>query len=309
MPDQFSAGNAMQPSLTQGRLCIALAAVLWSLSGAFTKFLTKVMVEEYGYPPVEPLQIAFYRVFFAGLVLMPMLRPADLGWRPAMLAMALCFAAMNGLFVTALVEGTTANAILLQYSAPMWMYLASIWWLGEPADRRSSIALGIGLAGIAVIVVGGWDGGELKTIFLALASGVAYAGVLIFLRLLRHLSSRWLTVWNHLLGALVLLPFLWRQPVPTWEQYLVLFLFGSVQMGLAYWLVARGLRVVSPQEAGAITLVEPLLNPLWAYLVWSPTETPGAITYIGGVFILGALVWRYWPFAKKTGTAETPQRR
>jgi drug/metabolite transporter (DMT)-like permease len=154
----------MQPSLTQGRLCIALAAVLWSLSGAFTKILTNVMVEEYGYPEVAPLQIAFYRVFFAGVVLAPILRPADLTWRPQMVPMALCFAAMNALFVTALAEGTAANAVLLQYTAPMWMYLASVFWLGEFADRRSTIALGIGLTGIAVIIVGGWDGGELSTI-------------------------------------------------------------------------------------------------------------------------------------------------
>jgi drug/metabolite transporter, DME family len=290
----------MQPSLTQGRLCIAFAAVLWSLSGAFTKFLTKVMVEEFGYPDVTPLQIAFYRVFFAALVLVPTLRPADLEWRPLMLPMALCFAAMNALFVTALAEGTAANAIFLQYTAPMWMYLASIFWLGEPADRRSTIALCIGLSGVAVIVVGGWDGGQLSTIVIALGSGATYAGVLIFLRLLRQVSPRWLTVWNHLCGALVLLPLIWTEPLPTWQQFIVFFLFGSLQMGLAYWLVTRGLRVVSPQEAGAITLLEPLLNPLWAYLVWSKTETPTLVTCIGGAFILGALAWRYWPRAKKT---------
>jgi DME family drug/metabolite transporter len=292
----------MQPSvpitLTQGRLCIAAAAVLWSLSGAFTKFLTKVMVEDYHFDDVPPLQIAFYRVFFAGLVLLPGLRRSEMTMRPAMLVMVLCFAAMNALFVTALAEGTAANAILLQYTAPMWMYLASIFWLGERADRRSTIALVIGMFGIAVIVVGGWDGGQLRTILIALGSGVTYAGVLIFLRALRGLSPRWLTVWNHLLGAAVLVPFIWNEPLPTWQQYIVLFLFGSVQMGLAYWLVARGLRVVSPQEAGAITLLEPLLNPLWAYLVWSKTETPPLVTYIGGAFILGALVWRYWPATK-----------
>jgi drug/metabolite transporter, DME family len=285
--------------LNHGRLCIALAAVLWSLSGAFTKFLTKVMVEEYGYPDVEPLQIAFYRVFFAALVLAPTLRRGDIAWHPLMVAMALCFAAMNALFVTALAEGTTANAILLQYSAPMWMYLASVFLLGEPADRRSSIALSIGLLGIAVIIVGGWEGGQISTVLIALGSGVTYAGVLVFLRLLRHMSPRWLTVWNHLLGAAVLLPFIWNDLTLMWEQYVVLFLFGSLQMGLAYWLVTRGLRVVSPQEAGAITLLEPLLNPLWAYLVWSKTETPGLATYVGGAFILGALAWRYWPTAKK----------
>jgi DME family drug/metabolite transporter len=285
-------------SLTQGRVCIALAAVLWSLSGGFTKFLTGVMVQEHGFDEVSALQIAFYRVLFAGLVLLPGLRRAALQFRPAMLVMALCFAAMNGLFVTAMAQGTAANAILLQYTAPMWMYLASVFWLGERADRRSTIALVIGMMGIAVIVVGGWDGGQLSTIVIALGSGVTYAGVLIFLRILRGLSPLWLTVWNHLLGALVLLPLIWKEPLPAWQQYIVLFLFGSIQMGLAYWLVARGLRVVSPQEAGAITLLEPLLNPLWAYLVWSQTETPPLVTYIGGAFILGALAWRYWPSAK-----------
>src|SRR5205814_10522904 len=69
--------------------------------------------------------------------------------------------------------------------------------------------------------------------------------------------------------------------------------YGAVQMALPYWLVARGLRSVSPQEAGTLTLLEPLLNPLWAYAVSG--ETPHDFTLFGGVFILGALVWRYWP--------------
>jgi DME family drug/metabolite transporter len=68
-----------------------------------------------------------------------------------------------------------------------------------------------------------------------------------------------------------------------------------VQMGLPYWLVARGLRSVSPQEAGAITLLEPLLNPLWAYLVSPETEGLKLPTLLGGALILGGLAWRYWP--------------
>ncbi|HYV34212.1 MAG TPA: DMT family transporter, partial [Gemmataceae bacterium] len=226
----------MQPTLTQGRICLALAAVLWSLSGPFTKLLTKVMVEEYDSPPIAPPQIAFYRVFFAALVLAPTLRPAELQWRPLMLAMGLCFAVMNWLYVTALSQGTAANAVLLQYTAPMWMYLASVFWLGEPADRRGAVALVIGLCGIAVILVAGWEGGDIATILIALGSGLTYAGVLIFLRLLRGVPSRWLTVWNHLFGAAFLLPFIVSEPWPTWQQYVVLFIFGSVQMGLSYWL-------------------------------------------------------------------------
>jgi drug/metabolite transporter (DMT)-like permease len=294
--------NADTPPLTptQGRLCVALAAVLWSTSGAYTKLLTNVMPEQFGQPEIESSQIACYRVFFAGLVLVPLLRRSDLSFRPLMLASGACFALMNWLFITAQAEGTAANAVLLQYTAPMWMYVVSVFCLGEPANRRGTIALVVGMIGIAVIVAGGWEGGQASVILLALASGVGYAGVMIFLRLLRGQSSRWLTVWNHLCGAVALVPLLIGRPTPTWQQYVVLFLFGTTQMGLAYWLVARGLRVVSPQEAGAITLLEPLLNPVWAYLVSPATETPPLTTYVGGALILGALAWRYWPRRSNT---------
>jgi drug/metabolite transporter (DMT)-like permease len=285
------------PSVTQGRLLLAAAALLWSLSGAFKSVLTRDTSLGLSHPPVDSLSIAFYRVLFAGLVLLPTLRRQDISFRPVMAVMVACFATMNALFVIALTRGTAADAILLQYTAPMWMYLASIWLLGEPPDRRSSVAVAIGLAGIAVILLGSFQGGApLPVVAIGLGSGVAYAGVVLCLRVLRGVSPRWLTVVNHLAGALVVLPLVWGLAAPTWPQLGVLFLFGTVQMALPYWLAARALQSVSPQEAGTITLLEPLLNPLWAYLVAG--EVPSRFTFIGGVFILGALVWRYWPFGK-----------
>jgi len=257
------------------------------------------------HPTLAPLAIAFYRVLFASLVLLPVLRRRDLSFRPVMIVMVACFAVMNALFVSAMALGTVANAILLQYTAPMWMYLASIWLLGEPADRRSSVALLTGLAGIAVIVAGGWEGAQLPVVAIALGSGVTYAGVMICLRVLRHASSPWLALINLLVAAAALVPWLWRQGQwqVTPEQLAVLLVFGVFQMGLSYWLVARGLRVVSPQEAGAITLLEPLLNPVWAYLVAG--EEPGWYTYVGGALILGGLAWRYWPRSKSTPRTES----
>jgi drug/metabolite transporter (DMT)-like permease len=242
---------------------------------------------------MEPLQIAFYRVLFAGLVLLPMLRRRDLSFRPLMLGMAGCFALMNATFVSALALGTAANAILLQYTAPMWMYLASVWWLGEPPDRRSFAALLIGILGIGIIVWGGRQEAQLGVIAIALTSGVAYAGVIVFLRVLRDASPRWLTVLNHLASALMLLPWVWHLSLPTTGQFCVLIAYGAVQMALPYWLMARSLKAVSPQEAGTISLLEPLLNPLWAYLISG--EQPSLYTVWGGTFILGALAWRYWP--------------
>jgi drug/metabolite transporter (DMT)-like permease len=288
---------AVSPSVTSGRLCVALAALLWSTSGAFTKLLTKETGTGLNYPPVYALHIAFFRVFFAGLVLLPFVRRRDISFRPATAATVASFAVMNALFVWAMAEGKAANAILLQYTAPMWMYLASIWFLGEPADRRGAVSLVIGLCGIGAIVWGGWTGGELKVIAIALGSGVTYAGVLIGLRVQRGASTTWLTVVNHLGGALVLLPWLVWLPLPSGPQLVVLFCFGALQMGLPYWLVARGLRSVSPQEAGTLTLLEPLLNPLWAYLVSPETERLNGYIVAGGACILGALAYRYWPTA------------
>src|ERR1035438_10606988 len=119
------------PTPAQGRLCILLAAVLWSLGGAFTKALTLETFVGVHEPPIAtwplagmtlPIQIAFYRALFAGLVLAPTLRRSDIQFRPMMLGMVLCFALMNATYISAQALGTAANAILLQNSAPLWMY-------------------------------------------------------------------------------------------------------------------------------------------------------------------------------------------
>jgi drug/metabolite transporter (DMT)-like permease len=281
------------PGPAQGRLLIVLAAVLWSLSGGFTKLLTRDTPLGLNEPPLPILFIALARVGFAGLALTPTLRRRDVSFRPMMLVMVATFAAMNAMFVMALAEGTAANAILLQYTAPLWVFLASVAWLGERADRRSLVAVAVGLVGIAIIIVGGWRDAEPRVVALGLGSGFTYAGVLVCLRVLRDASSRWLTVLNGLGAAAVLVPFVPWHTAMTVAQLATLFVFGTVQMGVPYWLISRGLRSVSPQEAGAITLLEPILNPIWAYLVVG--EVPASATAIGGIFILGGLAWRYWP--------------
>jgi drug/metabolite transporter (DMT)-like permease len=285
-------------SPVKGRICVLIAAILWSLSGGFAKVLTRPTALGLDHPALHPMTIAFFRVLFAGALLAPAIRPRDWSWRPLMVGMMASFAAMNILFVWALTMTTAANAILLQYTAPLWMYVASIWLLGERPDRRSSVAVLIGSAGIAIIVAGGWSSDERGIILVALASGVGYAAVVLFLRVLRDQSSMWLTVLNHLSCALILFPLALLGPMPSPGQLGLLAAFGTIQMGLPYWLMARGLRSISAQEAGAITLLEPVLNPMWAYLVAG--EKPAPMTWLGGTLILAALVWRYLPRARST---------
>lgn len=294
-------------TLTNGRLCIFAAACLWSLSGFFSKVLTQpTWIEEWwqlGFFNASvaredvALWIAFYRALFAGLVLSTLVRYSDVRFSALLLVMGCSFAVMNATYVLAMVFGTAANAVLLQYTSAMWLYLASVFLLGEETNWKNTVVLASGLTGVGIIIFGGWNSGDnLAVIGLGLLSGVAYAGVLICLRVLRTGAPAWLTAWNHLCGAIVIAPFLFAAATPNYSQLILLILFGALQLGMPYFLMARGLQVVNPQEAGAITLLEPILTAVFAYV--TAGEAPGVYTYIGAVFILGGLTWRYWPRRK-----------
>ena len=293
-------------SPTRGRICIVVAAVLWSLSGLFTRLLQKPTSLDLDEPALSSLQVAFFRSLFAGLFLLPMVRVRDVTFRPLMAPMVLVFAAMNALFVTAMFRGSSANAILLQNIAPFFVYVVSVYVLKEPADRRSLYALINGMAGMVVIVGGsGPMSGGLDATVMAIGSGLTYGFVILCLRHMRDESPQWLTAQNHLGSAICLCSSVlvlngfayWTEwiTMPSLRQFAFLAVFGVVQMGTPYWLFARGLRTISPQEAGAISLLEPLLNPIWAYLISPETDTPPQTTWIGGVLIVGALAYRYWP--------------
>ena len=290
----------------RARLLVASAAVLWSLGGLFTRVLQKHTVLDVNLPSLSPLQIAFYRALFAGIVFVPFLRPGYLTFRPLMLPMVAFFGAMNALFISAMALGSAANAILLQNTAPLWVYLACILFLGEAHNRENFRTILIGMIGVLIIIAGGWiqNGFErFEIAVMALASGMMYAGVIVCLRGLRNHSSMWLTTQNHLgaavcLGAAIALlhgPVYWWEwaSTPSARQLVFLAVFGSVQMALPYALFAQGLKHVTPQEAGMITLLEPLLNPLWAYLISPQTDTPGPATLLGGSLIVGALASHY----------------
>lgn len=306
------------PSVPQARLMLVLAAVLWSTSSLFMRSLqhpTPLGLDE---PALTPLQLAVFRSFFAGLCLLPLVRPRDVRFRPAVGLMVLCFAVMTGLYLSALGLGPAANAILLQNTAPVWVYLVGVYLLGDPRDRRTLRAIVLAVAGALVIVLGNWprnlqpdeQARQATILLMAAGSGVWYAGVVLLLRYLRAESPAWLTALNMLGSSAVLLAFVLatRGPAgtadwlaaPTWRQLVFIAVFGAFQLAAPYWLFTRGLRSVSPQEAGVITLLEPVLNPVWAYLIVPGGETPTVWTLAGGGILLAALVWRYWPTHRPT---------
>ena len=275
-----------QPRKT-GRLLILAAAVLWSSSGLFAKL---TIFDDW--PPVERgLLFGFWRAFFAGLVLVPLVRQPV--WRPAIAGMVASFAGMNATYMAALALTTAGNAIWLQNLAPLWVFLIGWLVLRQPFERQNLVGLVLGVAGVAVIV--GFEfgrGDQIPGVVCGLISGLGYATVVVFLRQLRDVNTNWLVVLNHFGAATVLLPIVvWLRLWPSPTQLAVLAAFGSLQLGVPYLLFAKGVRSVSSQEAAMIVLIEPMLTPIWAYA--AAGEVPAAWTIAGGALILLGLVLRY----------------
>jgi len=300
----------------RARVMLLAAAVLWSLSSVFMRVLGEPTTLNLNLPGLSPLQIAFWRALFAGLILLPFVGRSRFRFRPATACMMLCFGLMSGLYLSAMGLGSAANAILLQNTAPFWVYLIGRLFLGEPDDPRSRYAAWLGLLGAGVIVGGNTDWGsvaespqQLVVFAMAIGSGIAYAVVILFLRKLRTDDNGVLSVLNllgsaGLVGTFVALQVgpsqvVERMSEPTGAQLGWIALFGTLQMALPYWLFSRGLRTVTPQEAGTITLVEPILNPIWAYLISPETEKPTVWTILGGTILLAALLQQYRPWERR----------
>lgn len=264
----------------RGRVYLLAAALFWSLSG--------VLVKSPSLGNVPALVLACERAWWAAICLTPVVNWKTVRWRRGLLPMVICFASMNFLFISSLTRTTAAASIFLQYTAAGWAFLFGVMILKERADRGNLVALLFGLAGIVWIVHSDWDGERFEGNALALASGLSYAGVIVSLRFLRDESAAWLVWLNHVVSGAVLLPFAATAlPQLNLSQHTLLAALGGIQMALPYVLFARGLRSVTAQEASLITLLEPLLNPLWVWLFWGEL-VPGA-TWIGGALILCGL--------------------
>jgi drug/metabolite transporter (DMT)-like permease len=274
---------------------VLAAAALWSLSGVVTK--------SDALRSLDSSTIAFYRSLFAGLGLLPFVGAGRRTFRPVMVPIGLVFGAMIGLYIGSIKATTAANAIFLQCSATVWMVPLGALFLREQPDRRALLGIALAAPGIATIVLFGHKGTptEWLGVSLGLASGVAYAGVVIGMRGLRDLDPIWLSATNNLGGALALGCWMLATSgpiaIPGPTQLGVLVAFGVVQMAIPYALFARGLRTIGAAEAGLIALIEPILNPIWVAVV--QRERPSPATIVGGLFLLTGVACRYLPAPRR----------
>ncbi len=257
---------------------LLLAALLWSLGGVLIKSIDW-----------HPMAIAGGRSVIAIPVML-----ACIGWprftfSRAQIGGALAYAATVVLFVFATRMTTAANAIFLQYTAPLYVAIIGRWYLGERALRIDWLVIAVALGGIALFFVDRLTVSGFWGNIVALGSGVAFAGVAIFLRKEKAGSPVTSIILGNIIVALAGLPFM-LQSSPGGGGGWRLLLLGTLQLGLPYVLYAAAIKHVTALEATLIPLLEPVLNPTWVMLALG--ERPGPWAILGGVLVLGAVLAR-----------------
>ena len=264
----------------KGFILLIIASLGWSLSGVIIKTVE-----------MEALTIAFYRSAIAGIFLsLCSIRngPLKVNRYSAYTAMAYALAVIS--LVVATKETTAANAIILHYSAPAFVFLLAIPMLREIPEKRDWWVLISTMLGVLCIFSQGADGAP-KGIFYGLLSGIGFALLTVFLRLYREPKPVHTTAFNNIVVALFLLPWVWDSLWLAPREMGLMIIMGIFQLGLPYVMYTFALRRVIARDAALISLLEPLLNPIWVFLFVS--EMPASMTFVGACFIMGGLLLRF----------------
>jgi drug/metabolite transporter, DME family len=262
----------------KSRLLLLAAALLWSTAGAAIKSCGLTAV-----------QIAGGRSLVAAAFLFLAVRDARARPDRRVLLVAAAYAVTVVLFVIATKLTSAGSAIFIQDTAPLWVLLLSPWLLNERPTKGELLAIPIFGLGLGLFFLDELSPGQNLGNLTALVSGMAFALSIIGLRGLRERGPAALA-WGNVLAAAVTLPFWGRGPAAAGLDLAVVVYLGIFQLGLAYLCFSRGVTGTPAIEASLIILVEPVLNPIWTFLVAGERLGPWAMT--GGAVVLFATAWR-----------------
>lgn len=281
----------------KNRLFLFAAALLFSTGGAAIKGCS-----------LSSWQVAGGRSGIAAVVLYILMPEARRGWTWRTVLSGCAYAATMILFVLANKSTTSANAIFLQSTAPLYLLLLGPLVLGEPVRKIDFAVIGTVAAGAALLLFGpaAFGGSFALTApdpargnALAVASGVTWALTLTGLRWMGKQrgpgdSSAATVIAGNAIAFAICLPMALPVSNPGGADLAVLLYLGLFQVALAYYFLTRSLREVPGLEAATLLLVEPVFNPIWTWLIQG--ERPALTAVAGGVLIItaafGGTAWR-----------------
>ena len=254
-------------------------ALMWSLAGFNIK-----MIE------CSPYAIAAGRSLVAVILLAPMvLRKGFQKIDRYVIGGAICYAAFNYCFITSTTLTSSAIAIMMQYTAPIYVALLSWLFLRERVGWADIISVGFVFLGMIFFFLDSNSGGSLKGNIVSIFNGITFAGISIFLRLQKDGNPALSMYLGNVISAVAGLPIMWNAGMPDTISLLFLLLAGLL-VAVSYTLYAKASTGLSALETVLIPIIDPVMNPVWVFLFLD--ERPGALTIVGAAVILVSVTIR-----------------
>lgn len=257
---------------------LIVAAILLSTGGVFIKMITW-----------KAPAILGGRALVALIVFLIYLRPKRLDITRVRMFGAAGYMFAQLLFILATKMTTAANAIFLQYTMPVYVILLGYWVLQERPQKADWISLAFILPGMILFFADDLRFDGFLGNILAIVSGVAMAVIVVCMRLDRDASPGHTLLLGNAAASLIGLPFLIAEPFDLWNVLYILYL-GTFQLGLAFVIYSIAIRYIQALESTLILTLEPILNPLWVFLVIQ--EKPGGMALWGAAVVIAAVLGR-----------------
>ncbi len=238
---------------------------------------------------MNSMAIAGMRGAIASLVVLAYLKRPKFTFSKPQVFGAICYACMVTFFVISNKLTSAANAIVLQFTAPIWVAILSSWLLKEKIRYYDWLSIFFVSCGMVLFFIDGMGGGSSLGNIIAILSGVALAGSTIGLRLLKDSSPVENTLLGHLITLVVGLPFIFGATF-NMQNIIILLLLGVFQLGISYIFFALALKHLTALESILIMFLEPILNPIWVMIFYG--EKPSIFSLIGGFIVIVTLAIR-----------------
>jgi len=262
-------------------LFILAAAVLWSTGGLFIKWVK-----------LGGLELSFWRSLFAIFTVAFFTRREGFRLNSLTAVASVLYAVLLILFVSATKATTAANAIFLQYTSSVYLLILEPLVYKEKFRSRDLVTVLVCVGGMSLFFMGQLRTQDVKGNIFALLSGLCFA---IYFLLLRHPRARQVNrassvIYGNTLAVILTAPWgLAALSVMTRLDLIGAIYLGVVQLGISYTLFTVGMaRGVRSLDAGIVCYVEPLLNPVWVFLILG--EKPSAWALSGGAIIIATVV-------------------
>lgn len=251
------------------------AAILWSTAGLLIKLISW-----------DSIAIGGARSAIAALLILAMIKRPS--WNFNIILGAALYTIASITFVVSTKMTTAANAIALQFTAPVWVAMLSTWLLKEKVTLKDYTIIFLVLTGISLFFLDDLSKGSFLGDIVGLISGIAFALQVIYMRKQKDQNPVESVFWGNVFSAIIGIPFYVSAGIPDGTSLMFLIVLGVFQLGLAYVLFSAAIKHVSALEGVLIPTLEVVLNPIWVFLTIG--EMPTHLAIIGAIIVVIPIV-------------------